>query len=61
MALRRLLRRALRVQPGEDLRVGLMLLFSVAAVGGVVITGQLVSRALFLGRLTQADIPYKFI
>lgn len=61
MTLRRLLRRALRVRPGEDLRVGLMLLFSVAAVGGVVITGQLVSRALFLGRLTQADIPFKFI
>ena len=51
----------LRLEPGEGLRVGLMLLYSVAVVGGVVITGQLVSRSLFLSRLPATDIPYKFI
>ena len=53
--------RLLRIQPGEGTRVGLMLVYSVAAVGGVVITGQLVGRSLFLGNLETADIPYKFI
>jgi len=51
----------LRLEPGEGLRVGLMLLYSVAVVGGVVITGQLVSRSLFLSALPATDIPYKFI
>ena len=41
---RSLLRSLLRIEPGEGLRAGLMLLYSVAAVGGVVITGQLAGR-----------------
>lgn len=53
--------RLLRIRPGEGSRVALMLVYSVAAVGGVVITGQLASRVLFLGHLTDADLPYKFI
>ena len=59
--LQRLCRILLRLEPGEGLRVGLMLLYSVAVVGGVVITGQLVSRSLFLSALPATDIPYKFI
>ena len=38
-----------------------MLIYSVAVVGGVVITGQLASRALFLSELPRSAIPYKFI
>ena len=55
------LARLLRVRPGEGTRVAFMLLYSIAAIGGVVITGQLASRVLFLGHLTGADIPYRFI
>ncbi len=51
----------LQIREGEACRVGLMLLYSVAAVGGVIITGQLVSRALFLSSLPQEAIPYKYI
>ena len=51
----------LRIRPGEGARVVLMLVYSVAAVGGVVITGQLASRVLFLGQLSGSDLPYKFI
>ena len=56
-----LLRSVFRVQEGEGLRAALMLLYSIAAVGGVIITGQLTSRALFLSNLPQAAIPFKFI
>ena len=38
-----------------------MLVYSVAVIGGVVITGQLASRALFLSELPRSAIPYKFI
>ena len=56
-----ILRSVFRVQPGEGERVGGMLLYSLAAVGGVIITGQLVSRALFLSSLPESAIPYKVI
>ena len=46
-----ILRTVFRVQPGEGVRVGVMLIYSLAAVGGVIITGQLVSCALFLSNL----------
>ena len=55
------LTRLLRIRPGEGARVVFMLLYSVAAIGGVVITGQLASRVLFLGHLTDGDLPFKFI
>ena len=58
---RSLLRSLLRIEPGEGLRAGLMLLYSVAAVGGVVITGQLAGRVLFISTLPSADIPYKYM
>lgn len=50
-----------QIQDGEGFRVTLMLVYSVAAVGGVIITGQLVSKALFLSSLPQSAVPYKFI
>ena len=56
-----ILRTVFRVQAGEGVRVGVMLIYSLAAVGGVIITGQLVSRALFLSNLPESAIPYKFI
>ena len=56
---RSLLRSLLRIEPGEGLRAGLMLLYSIAAVGGVVITGQLAGRVLFISALPSSAIPYK--
>jgi len=38
-----------------------MVLYLLAAVGGVIITGSLVSRALFLSALPAEDIPYKYL
>ncbi|MFH1571349.1 MAG: hypothetical protein ABIL09_25390, partial [Gemmatimonadota bacterium] len=55
------LRALFRLQPGEGVRAGLMLVYSIAVIGGVVITGQLVSRSLFLSGLPASAIPYKFI
>ncbi len=51
----------LRIQPGEGTRVGLMLAFSLLAVGGVVITGQVVGRSLFLSALPPWAIPFRFL
>lgn len=51
----------LRVQPQEADRVARMLLLSLFTVGGVVITGQLVGRALFLSALPPSAIPLRFI
>ena len=50
-----------RIQPGEGVRVAIMVFYSVSAVGGIIITGQLVSRALFLSALPPSAVPYKFI
>ncbi|MBM3242165.1 cyclic nucleotide-binding domain-containing protein [Candidatus Poribacteria bacterium] len=50
-----------RINPGEGFRVGLMLLYSISAVGGVVITGKLLSRALFLSALPPSAVLFKFI
>ena len=58
---RHILRSVFRVQEGEGQRVLLMLLYSIAVVGGVIITGQLASRALFLSNLPESAIPFKFI
>jgi len=58
---RQILRSVFRIHEGEGLRAAFMLLYSIAAVGGVIITGQLASRALFLSSLPQSAIPFKFI
>jgi HEAT repeat protein len=58
---RRSLSAALRVQPGEHERVLLMLLLSLLSVGGVVITGQIVARSLFLSALPASAIPLRFV
>jgi HEAT repeat protein len=50
-----------RVQPGEGERVALMLLLSLVLVGGVVITGLIVGRSLFLSGLPASAIPLRFI
>lgn len=59
--LQQALRVLFRLEPGEGVRAGLMLVYSIAVIGGVVITGQLVSRSLFLSSLPPTDIPYKYI
>ena len=38
-----------------------MLAFSLLAVGGVVITGQVVGRSLFLSALPPWAIPFRFL
>jgi AAA family ATP:ADP antiporter len=38
-----------------------MLAYSVALVGGVIITGQMAGRALFLSALPREAIPYKYM
>lgn len=50
-----------RVQPEESERVALLLLLSLFSVGGIVITGQLVGRAMFLSALPPSAIPLRFI
>ncbi len=54
-------RSALGVREGEGKRVALLFLFSVLAVGGLVITGSVVGRALFLSALPRSAIPLKFV
>ena len=56
-----ILRSVFRIHPGEGLRVVLMFLYSITVVGGVVITSNMVSRALFLGTLPSSAVPFKFI
>lgn len=50
-----------RLEPGEVERVGLMLALSLLSVGGVVITGQLAGRSLFLSALPSSAIPLRFV
>ncbi len=57
----RTFRAVLQVRPGEGRRAFFMLLYSIAAVGGVVITGQTATKALFLSTLPQASVPFMFI
>ena len=57
----RVLHAVFRMHSGEVERVLLMLLFSILAVGGIVITGQLVGRSLFLSTLPASAIPLRFI
>ncbi len=56
-----ILRSVFRIRPGEGFRVGIMLLYNIAMVGGVIITGRLLSRALFLSVLPPSAVPFKFI
>src|SRR5262245_32878228 len=51
----------LRIRPGERRRVALMMVYSVAAMGGVHTVGKSVASALFLSRLPASAIPYLFI
>ncbi len=49
------------IQPGEGARVAAMILYSAAAVGGVLTVGLTVSSTLFVSQLPAADMPYLFI
>ncbi len=51
----------LGVKPHETRRVSLFALYSMAVVGGVVITGGLAGRALFLSGLPREFIGLKFV
>jgi HEAT repeat protein len=51
----------LHVKPDERRRVGILALYSMVAVGGVVITGGLAGRALFLSQLPRDVIALKFL
>ncbi|MDQ4077816.1 MAG: HEAT repeat domain-containing protein [Chloroflexota bacterium] len=54
-------RSALNVQVGEEARVGVMILYSAAAIGGVLTVGMTVASALFLSGLAPSFTPYLFI
>src|SRR5262245_52971521 len=51
----------LRIRPGERGRVAVMMVYSVAAMGGVHTVGKSVASALFLSRLPASAIPYLFV
>ena len=51
----------LKIRPGEGFRVLVMFLYSLAAIGGVVIIGRAIGRILFLSLLPETAVPYKFI
>ena len=55
------LQRLFDVRPAERHRVGWMMLYSLAAIGGVVIAGRVISRTLFLSMLPQSAAPFKYI
>ncbi|MBF0371499.1 MAG: HEAT repeat domain-containing protein [Magnetococcales bacterium] len=56
-----LLRVLFRINPGEGERVGFMLAYSIALIGGVMITGQMITRSFYLSALPKEAIPFKFI
>ena len=55
------IRSRLKLQPGEGVRLSLMMLYAAAAFGGVDTVGSIVSNALFLSRLPSSAVPYVFI
>src|SRR5512135_1063853 len=57
----RWLRSTLTFQPGEGRRVAIMILYSAAAIGGVLTLGLAASEALFVAQLPSTDIPFTFI
>jgi HEAT repeat protein len=55
------LQSVLKVKPGEGVKVAVMFLYSLTAVGGAYVIGRSVSRALFISKLPARDLPYRFI
>ncbi len=55
------LQSALRIQPGEGARVGVMILYSAAAIGGVLTVGLTVSDTLFVSEQPASAVPFMFI
>lgn len=51
----------LKVQPGEELRTLGMFLYSVVAIGGVILIGREAGRVLFLSQLPESATPYRYI
>ena len=58
---RSLLRSLLRIEPGEGLRAGLMLLYSVAAVGGVVSLANLLATPAREGQTLVGPETVKYL
>ncbi|HMA36719.1 MAG TPA: Npt1/Npt2 family nucleotide transporter [Chloroflexia bacterium] len=53
--------RLLKIQPGEGRRVGLMIVYSTAGMGGVVTIGFATGNALFLSGIPPTAVPYALI
>ncbi len=52
---------ALQIQPGEGARVAVMILYSAAAIGGILTVGEAVAATLFLSQLPASATPFLFI
>jgi ATP/ADP translocase len=48
-------------QPGEGRRVALMILYSAAAIGGVLTIGESAAESLFVSQLPSTDMPFLFV
>jgi AAA family ATP:ADP antiporter len=55
------LQAALTFQPGEGRRVAMMILYSAAAIGGVLTIGLAAADALFIAQLPATDMPFILI
>ena len=55
--LRHWLQPSIDIRPGEGMRVALLFLYSVAAVGGVVTIGPAASDVLFMSQMPAAALP----
>lgn len=55
------IRAFLKVQPGEEVRAVGMFLYSLLAIGGVILIGREAGRVLFLSQLPGSATPYRYI
>ena len=57
----RLIQSALRLEPGEQRKVLLMLLYSILSIAAPVVVGRTAAATLFLGRLDPKWLPWTYV
>lgn len=55
------IRAFLKIQSGEEIRAVGMFLYSLLAIGGVILIGREAGRVLFLSQLPESATPYRYI